>query len=70
MLTAIEVFDALLVLMAEIGFQVCLVVFIVLVNLCIQTLFKVYLGEKGVPGDDLVKNVEVERQLLDVLDTF
>ena len=69
-LTAVEVLDSLVVLLAEIGLDFCLVIFVVLVNLIRKALLKVGRGKQGVFSYHFVQDVEVEGQLVNRLDAF
>jgi hypothetical protein len=69
-LAAIEVLDALVVLVAQVWFELPLIRLVVLVDLRLQTLFEVNRSEQRVPRDHLVEDVEVERQLLNGLQAF
>ena len=71
-LTAVEVLDPLVVVLAQIWLKlprVCLVLF-VQINVCLQALFKVHRRQQRVVGDDFVQNVEVKGQFVDGLHTF
>ena len=61
-LAAVEVLDALLVLLAHVGCKVTLVSFVVLVHIRVglEAFFEVYAREERVTRHHLVKNVKVE----------
>lgn len=65
-LATVEVLDALLVLLAHVGCKVTLVSFVVLVHIRVglETFLEVHAREERVPRYHLVKNVEVEWQLV------
>ena len=65
-LAAVEVLDALLVLLAHVGCKVTLVSFVVLVHIRVglEAFLEVYAREERVTRHHLVKNVEVEWQLV------
>ena len=66
MLAAIEVLDALLVLLTHVGCKVTLVSFVVLVHIRVrlEAFLKVNAREERVTCHNLVEDVEVERQLV------
>ena len=65
-LAAVEVLDALLVLLAHVGCKVTLVSFVVLVHIRVglEAFLEVHAREERVTRHHLVKNVEVEWQLV------
>lgn len=72
MLAAVEVLDALVVLLAQIWFELSLVVFVVLiqVEVSLQAFLEVDGGEQRVIVHNLVENVEVEGKLVNGLNTL
>ena len=67
MLAAVEVLDALLVLLTHVRCKVALVSFIILVHIRVrlEALLEVHAREERVTRDHLVEDVEVEGQLVD-----
>ena len=66
MLTAIEMFNPLIVIFAKIRFKFPRIglVFFIQINVSLQAFFKVNRCKKRIISDHLIKNVEIERQLV------